>query len=132
MASWPENPRLIGTQIPRVDGLAKASGRAKYPSDVRPEGTLFGVMVYSPQGRAQVDGKPDEAMDAADATIEATYSAPVITHVCLETHGLTARWEGNDKIVAWASTQNVLGVAGELAQKFKVPQPNVTVHTEVM
>jgi xanthine dehydrogenase YagR molybdenum-binding subunit len=225
MASWPENPRLIGTKIPRLDGLAKASGRAKYPSDVRPEGTLFGVMLYSPHahakiksidtaeaekmpgvcavwvikevaagketyvrfqgddvaavaalteeqardaahaikveyevlphcvteaqsmaadapkivntgnvrpGRAQVDGKPDEAMEASDATIEATYSAPVITHVCLESHGLTAKWEGSDKIVAWASTQSVLGVAGELAQKFNVPQPNVTVHTEVM
>ena len=25
-------------------------------------------------------------------TVEATYSVPVITHVCLETHGLTAQW----------------------------------------
>ena len=48
MANWPEHPRLIGTRIPRLDGLAKASGKAKYPSDVRPEGTLFGVMLYSP------------------------------------------------------------------------------------
>ena len=48
MAKWPENPRLINTRIPRLDGLAKASGKAKYPSDVRPEGTLFGVMLYSP------------------------------------------------------------------------------------
>ena len=45
MASWPENPRLIGTRIPRLDGMAKASGKAKYPSDMRPEGTLFGVML---------------------------------------------------------------------------------------
>ena len=38
--TWPENPRLIGTKITRLDGLAKASGRAKYPSDTRPEGNL--------------------------------------------------------------------------------------------
>jgi hypothetical protein len=31
MASWPENPRLIGTDIPRLDGLGKASGKTKYP-----------------------------------------------------------------------------------------------------
>ena len=54
MASWPENPRLIGTRIPRLDGLLKASGKAKYPSDVRPEGTLFGVMLYSPYARAKI------------------------------------------------------------------------------
>ena len=54
MASWPENPRLINTRIPRLDGLAKASGKAKYPSDVRPEGTLFGVMLYSPYAHAKV------------------------------------------------------------------------------
>ena len=51
-AAWPEKPRLIGTDVPRLDGLAKASGRAKYPSDVRPEGTLFGVMLYSPHAHA--------------------------------------------------------------------------------
>src|SRR5215471_9714267 len=54
MAGWPQNPRLIGTRIPRVDGLAKASGRAKYPSDVRPAGLLFGVMLYSPYAHARV------------------------------------------------------------------------------
>src|SRR4051812_9958915 len=53
MASWPETTRLINTRIPRLDGLAKASGKAKYPSDVRPEGTLFGVMLYSPYAHAK-------------------------------------------------------------------------------
>ncbi|MFO0910247.1 MAG: hypothetical protein U0794_18205 [Isosphaeraceae bacterium] len=175
MANWPKNPRLIGTRIPRLDGLAKASGRAKYPSDVRPEGTLFGALLYSPHAHAKIKsidtsaaeklpgvkaihviakpgatlryqgddiaaspprarnrhatrsvpsrsstrscrtssprprpwprtrprsstaatsararadrGNPEEAMAKADATIEATYSLPVITHVCLEPHG---------------------------------------------
>lgn len=221
MAKWPENPRLIGTRVPRLDGMAKASGRAKYPSDERPEGTLFGVMLYSPHahakvksidaskaeempgvkavhliakegatlryqgddvaavaaeteeqardavraikveydvlphavtetqamakgapeivrggnvrsGRAITKGKPDDAMAKAEATIEATYSLPVITHVCLEPHGLTARWEGKDKITAWASTQAVQVTANELAQKFNIPATNVTVLTEVM
>src|SRR5918993_3287780 len=202
MAGWPENPRLIGTRTPRLDGHAKAAGKMKYPSDIRPEGTLFGVMLYSPhaharirsidisaaekmpgvkavlaiakegttlryqgddvaavaaeteeqardaaraikvdyevlphavtetqamaegapeivkggnvrKGRATTKGKPDEAMAGADATIEATYSLPVITHVCLEPHGLTAKWEGDDRLVAWASTQSVRGVANE-------------------
>ena len=52
--NWPENPRLIGTRIPRLDGLLKASGRAKYPSDTRPDGMLFAVMLYSPHAHAKV------------------------------------------------------------------------------
>ena len=54
MAEWPAAPNLIGKRIPRLDGLLKASGKAKYPSDVRPEGTLFGVMLYSPYAHAKV------------------------------------------------------------------------------
>jgi len=219
--TWPENPRLIGTKIPRVDGLAKASGRAKYPSDVRPEGTLFAVMLYSPhahakiksidtsaaeklpgvkavstiagagttlryqgddiaavaaetedqardavlaikveyevlphvvtehqamaegapevfkggnvrKGRAQSKGNPEEAMGKADAAIEGTYSLPVITHVCLEPHGLTAKWEGADKLTVWSSTQAVQVVAGELADALSIPVANVTVLTDYM
>jgi xanthine dehydrogenase YagR molybdenum-binding subunit len=221
MASWPEQTRLIGTEIPRIDGLAKASGRAKYPSDERPKGTLFGVMLYSPHahariksidtskaegmpgvkgvvviagegktvryqgddiaavaaeteeqardaaraiavefevldhvvteesamaegapkvsqrgnvvaGRAQVNGNPDLAMGEAEVVLEGTYSVPVITHVCLEPHGMTVMWEGDDKIKAWASTQAVQATAGELAGRFEIPQSNVTVLTEVM
>jgi xanthine dehydrogenase YagR molybdenum-binding subunit len=221
MPGWPQNLRLIGTEIPRVDGLAKASGKMKYPSDVRPEGTLFGVMLYSPhahakvksidtsdaekmpgvaaviaianpgkvlryqgddiaavaaeteeqardaaraikveyevlphcvteaqslasdapeimrggntrKGRATTKGKPEDEMAKADTVVEATYSVPVITHVCLETHGLTAKWEASDKLVAWASTQSVTGVAGELAGAFQIPVSSVTVLTEAM
>jgi xanthine dehydrogenase YagR molybdenum-binding subunit len=223
MAKWPENPRVIGTSVPRLDGLAKASGRAKYPSDVRPEGTLFGVMLYSPHAHAKVKsidtseaakmpgvkaviaianegttlrfhgddiaavaaetenqardairaikveyevlphvatealsmapnapvnfppnnvqtgrggarGKPDEAMASAEVTIEGTYSVPLITHVCLETHGLTAKWEGgaNEKLTAWASTQSVAAVAGDLAGSMRIPQSNITVLTDYM
>ncbi len=243
MASWPTNPRLIGTRIPRLDGLAKASGRAKYPSDQRPDGLLYGVMLYSPHAHAKIKSidttaaekmpgvkavkviaeagatlrfqgddiaavaaeTEDQARDAvraikveyeilphavteaqamaegapeiakggnvrkgkalnkvpntilketeklsaeeqqskivefldnmiakADAAIEAKYSLPVITHVCLEPHGLTAKWEGDDRMVAWASTQAVQVTANELAGAFKIPNTNVTVLTEVM
>ena len=40
MPEWPATPNLIGKRIPRLDGLLKASGKAKYPSDERPDGTL--------------------------------------------------------------------------------------------
>jgi xanthine dehydrogenase YagR molybdenum-binding subunit len=228
MAGWPTNPRLIGTRIPRVDGLLKASGRAKYPSDMRPTGTLFAVMLYSPYARARVKsidtsaaeqmpgvkavelipnivGKelryhgddiaavaaeteeqardavraikveyevlphavteeqaldsrapqvaktgnvkrgravtkahpetkksPEDEMARAEVTIEGTYALPVITHVCLETHGLCARWDDSDHMTAWASTQAVGPTAGQLAQSFEIPASNVTVLTDFM
>jgi xanthine dehydrogenase YagR molybdenum-binding subunit len=219
--TWPEKPTLIGTRIPRLDGLAKASGRAKYPSDELPTGTLFAVMLYSPhahariksidvsaaeampgvkgvvtiakegttlryhgddiaavaadteerardaaraikveyevlphvvtepqamapgapeivkggnvrKGRSQDKGKADEALAKAEVVVEGTYSVPVITHVCLEPHGLTAKWESADKLTVWASTQAVQVVAQELADAFQIPATNVTVLTEVM
>ncbi|MBX9695889.1 MAG: molybdopterin-dependent oxidoreductase, partial [Cyanobacteria bacterium] len=221
MANWPEKPRLIGTSIARLDGMGKATGKVKYPSDVRPDGMLYAVMLYSPhahakikkldtskaekmpgvraihvfngdgktlrfqgddiaavaadteelardavraieveyevlphvatveqamapgapainnrgnvqKGRAQTNGEPDSAMEKADAVIEATYDMPVVTHVCLEPHGLTAAWTGETALTAWSSTQNVLGVANELAGAFKVPASGVTCLTEVM
>ena len=236
MAEWPEQPRLISTAIPRLDGLAKASGKAKYPSDQLPKDLLFGVMLYSPHAHAKVrsidttkaekmpgvkgvvaivkkdsvlryngddvaavaaeteeqardairaiavqyeilphvateaqamaDGAPEVArggnvrkggrrrgfpgrpgerrrstsgedlivktlLDSA-VSIDVSYTIPVITHVCLETHGMTVKWEGDDKIFSWASTQAVQGTASELAQRFQLPVGNVTVLTEVM
>jgi xanthine dehydrogenase YagR molybdenum-binding subunit len=223
MANWPAAPNVIGKSIPRLDGLLKASGKAKYPSDVRPEGTLFGVMLYSPygharvklidisaaekmpgvkaviaiakvgtvlryhgddiaavaaeteeqardavraiqveyevlphvvteaqsmaegapevfrggnvrKGRSQTKGKPEDEMAKAEVvTSEGTYSVPIITHVCLEPHGLTVMFTGEGKMVAWASTQNVGGVAGDLASTFEnFPTSNVTVYTDFM
>ncbi len=219
--TWPEKPTLIGTKVPRLDGLAKASGRAKYPSDQLPEGTLFAVMLYSPhahakiktldvkpaqgmpgvkgvvaiakegatlryqgddvaavaavteeqardaaraikveyevlphvvtepqamapgapeivkggnvrKGRSQDKGKADEELAKADVVVEGKYALPVITHVCLEPHGLTAKWEAADKLTVWSSTQAVQVVAGELAEAFQIPVANVTVLTDYM
>ncbi len=226
--NWPENPKIIGTRVTRLDGMAKATGRAKYPSDSHPEGMLFGAMLYSPhahariksldfsaaeklpgvkavlpagnikagslvrfqgddiaavaaeteeqaldairaikveyevlphvateeqaraegapevfkgggivknvrKGRSVTIGKPDDAFKGDDVvTIEASYSAPVITHVCLEPHGLTVRWTPEGKIEAWASTQAVGPTANELAGAFEIPITDVTVHTDVM
>ncbi len=224
--SWPDNPKVINGRHLRLDGMAKASGKAKYPSDVHPEGLLFGALLYSPhphakikaidlepalkmpgvkaavllpsikagstvrfvgdtiaavaaeteeqacdaaraikvdyeilphvateeqavstdapqivrgngivrntrKGRSQVNGNPEEALTKADAVIEGIYTAPVITHVCLEPHGLTVQWKP-DSVEAWASTQAVGVTAGELAGHTGLPQSKVMVHTEVM
>ncbi len=47
MPSWPENRVQIGTRATRVDAPAKVTGSAKYPSDVQPEGWLYGMILRS-------------------------------------------------------------------------------------
>src|SRR3954471_7176459 len=96
MAVWPDKPRLIGTRIPRVDGLGKASGKTKYPSDMRPEGTLFGVMLYSPHAHAKVksiDISPAESMPGVKAVI------------AIAKAGTTLRYQGDDIAAVAAETE---------------------------
>ena len=46
--------RLMGQPIKRLDGPVKASGRAKYNSDVHPDGMLWATLVTSPHAHARI------------------------------------------------------------------------------
>ena len=54
--SWPSRADnvLIGKDIQRLDGVAKASGQAKYTADINPEGTLFARLVTCPHAAAKL------------------------------------------------------------------------------
>lgn len=54
--SWPamDKRRHIGKSIKRADGIPKASGRAKYPSDLNPQGLLHAVILTSPHAHARI------------------------------------------------------------------------------
>ena len=94
--TWPENPRLIGTKVPRLDGLAKASGRAKYPSDIRPEGTLFAVMLYSPHAHAKIKSIDTSAAEKLPG---------VKAVVAIAKEGTTLRYQGDDIAAVAAETE---------------------------
>jgi len=49
-----ESRKVMGRRITRVDGTAKASGRAKYNSDVKPAGTIYAAILHSPHAHAKV------------------------------------------------------------------------------
>jgi xanthine dehydrogenase YagR molybdenum-binding subunit len=76
-------------------------------------------------GQETTAGDVETAFKEADAVIEGKYGAATIAHQCLESHGLVAHWEADDKLTVWASTQAVAGTAGELAKVFSIPAPNV-------
>lgn len=69
-------------------------------------------------GGNRTAGDVAEAFGKADAVHEGQYGLPVQTHVCLETHGLVAEWDG-DNLTVWASTQAVPGTADELAAYYR-------------
>jgi xanthine dehydrogenase YagR molybdenum-binding subunit len=52
--AWPKQRRIIGTEVPRVDGPDKATGRAKYSYDMNPKGLLHGVILRCPYARAKI------------------------------------------------------------------------------
>jgi xanthine dehydrogenase YagR molybdenum-binding subunit len=46
--------RYVGTDVRRIDGVLKITGRAKYTYDVRPPGMLWGKILHSPWGAAKI------------------------------------------------------------------------------
>jgi xanthine dehydrogenase YagR molybdenum-binding subunit len=81
--------------------------------------------------RSSAKGDIEEGFRKADAVVEGTYTTQVQTHTALETHGLVARWEG-DELTVWASTQGIFSVRDELAETLGIPKSKVTVITEYM
>lgn len=88
--------------------------------------------VESPYRKAaeQVQGDPDTAFAQADVTSEGYYGVPVITHCCLETHGSISEWEDKENLLVHISTQNVSGIAGQMAEPLGIPAGNIRVRQD--
>ena len=92
---WPDagERKLIGKRTPRIDGPAKASGRAKYTYDINSPGLLFGKIYSSPYAHAKIT-----AVDTSEAEkLPGVKSVRVIQGV-----GKEIQWVG-DEIVAIAA-----------------------------
>jgi xanthine dehydrogenase YagR molybdenum-binding subunit len=78
------------------------------------------------RGQSNNVGKPargksedfEKGLAAAQVIHEGTYGVPVISHQCLEPHGLVAEWDKDGGLTVWASTQAVTGTADQLAKYF--------------
>ncbi|MCP5110238.1 MAG: hypothetical protein GY953_05330, partial [bacterium] len=46
--------RIMGKPVNRVDGPVKASGKAKFSSDIKRPGMLYGALLTSPHAHAKV------------------------------------------------------------------------------
>jgi xanthine dehydrogenase YagR molybdenum-binding subunit len=72
-------------------------------------------------------GDVEAAFKEADVTVEGTYGNEVITHCCLEPHGLITEWEGEQNILVHPSTQAVSANGGDLAKVLGIPANNVRI-----
>src|SRR4051794_33510734 len=51
---WPQNRRVIGTKVPRLDGPDKSTGRARYSFDINRPGMLHARILRCPHAHAKV------------------------------------------------------------------------------
>ena len=79
---------------------------------------------------ALTQGDPDKAFAEAEVVSEGIYGAPVITHCCLETHGSTSEWTDKDHLFTHISTQNVSGIAAQMAEPLGISAANIRVHQD--
>jgi xanthine dehydrogenase YagR molybdenum-binding subunit len=75
----------------------------------------------------QTQGKPDEAFASAAAVHEGLYGVPCIVHCCLESHGSVSEWSGSNDLTVHISTQNLSGIAAQMAEPLSVPASNIRV-----
>ncbi len=75
-------------------------------------------------------GDPDKAFAEAEAVSEGFYGLPVITHCCLEAHGMITEWEDEKNLLVHPSTQNVSGTASQMATPLEIPAANIHVQQD--
>lgn len=77
-----------------------------------------------------VTGDPAKAFQEAEVILEGVYGNEVITHCCLESHGLIAEWENDNNLLVHQSTQSVSANGGQFAQALGIPAGNVRIKME--
>ena len=75
----------------------------------------------------QTKGDPETAFKGAEVIVEDVYGNDVITHCCLETHGVVTEWQGPNNVLLHQSTQAISGIGGEMARALQIPAGNVEV-----
>lgn len=117
-----KNAKQEGVPDPVIDAIRKAT--------VHPEAAGKSAKSNYQKAATQTVGDVDKAFSEAEATWEGLYGAPVITHCCMEAHGSIAEWTDPDHLFVHISTQNVSGIAGQMAEPLKVPAANIRVHED--
>jgi xanthine dehydrogenase YagR molybdenum-binding subunit len=76
-------------------------------------------------------GDVERGLRDADVTVDQVYTTQTALHNCLEPHGCTVTWEGDD-LILWVSTQAIFDVRKEVAEKLELPEQRVRVIKQYM
>ena len=126
ITSKPDEGTLKGLE---EDGATDEVIKAIRAATVHPEAGSRPKSNYQ-KAAAQTLGDGEKAFAQAQVISEGLYGIPVITHCCLESHGSTSEWTDNDHLLVHISTQNVSGIAGQMAEPLKIPATNIRVHQD--
>jgi len=126
ITSKPDEGTLKGLE---EDGATDEVIKAIRAATVHPEAGSRPKSNYQ-KAAAQTLGDGEKAFAQAEVISEGLYGIPVITHCCLESHGSTSEWTDNDHLLVHISTQNVSGIAGQMAEPLKIPATNIRVHQD--
>jgi len=113
----------------------KADGASDDILNAMRQATIHADAAKKPKGNYQktaavTQGDPDQAFKDAEVRSDGEYGSSVITHCCLETHGSTSEWTDQSHLFVHMSTQNVSGIAAQMAEPLKMPAANIRVHQD--
>jgi xanthine dehydrogenase YagR molybdenum-binding subunit len=108
--SWPDmkQRRVMGKRMSRLDGVPKASGKAKYSSDLNPPGLLHGVLLTCPHAHARIKSIDTSAAEK----MQGVTAVKVISEA-----GTEIQWAGTE-VAAVAATNEM--IARDAARAIKV------------
>jgi xanthine dehydrogenase YagR molybdenum-binding subunit len=113
----------------KEEGVPDAVIDAVLKATVHPEAAGKVKSNYQ-KAATQTQGEVDQAFAEAEVVSEGLYGANVITHCCMESHGSTSEWTDPEHLFVHMSTQNVSGIAGQMAEPLKIPSANIRVHQD--
>lgn len=108
--SWPamDKRRVMGKRLNRLDGVAKSSGAAKYPSDFTAKDLLYAVLLTSPRAHCKI-----RKIDISEAK-----ALPGVTAIrIINGEGKELNWVGHEIASIAATTE---AVARDAARKIKI------------
>src|SRR5262245_7940185 len=121
--------KAIKIEFDPLDHFVHEDEVIKNPQKKTTPGPLQGNL---DSGKEATKGDVTAAFEKSDATVEGTYGVPVISHQCLESHGLVAEWDNDGGLTVWCSTQATTAIAGALAGRFGIPPTKVKCITHYM
>src|SRR6266436_548168 len=97
---WPpmDKRRVMGKPLSRLDGIAKSTGSAKYSTDLRPNGMLFGALLTSPHAHAKVTSIDTSAAEKFPGVTAVRVVAPA---------GTELQWAGAEIAFVAARTEEI-------------------------